>query len=162
MNQIIVREKYFQYWPQVAVLSLLSAIALFVIYQSVENILWNGYIRLASFSLFALSILSFFKVKDGQVEIKISKNNDYIRSVYEVRGNVIFEIQNQISDFYELKIDLMPDKSLYNQIVKSDKCVRFRREDENTWHYFNEIESRVIPLRKEDARRLYMFLKGVN
>lgn len=161
MKKLVIQEKYSKYWPSVAVLSFILAVILFVAYQMMDNdnVLWIGYVRLASFSFFALALLSFFKVKDGQVEITITFEDGFVESVYKVRGEVVFEAQHPVSDFYELKIDQMPDKSLYNNFVKSDKCVRFRRENETNWNYFNEIESRVIPLSKENASKLKSFLK---
>lgn len=159
MNKLVINEKYSEYWPLVAVLSLILAIILFIAYQMMDDVLWMGYVRLASFSLFALALLSYFKVRDGQVEITIKVEGDVVESIYKVRNEIIFHVKHQTSDFYKLKIDQMPDKSLYNDFVKSDKCVRFRRENENAWYYFNEIESRVIPLSKENASQLYGFLK---
>lgn len=159
MNKLVIKEKYSKYWPIVSVVSLILAVVLFLAYQLMDNVLWIGYVRLASFSFFALALLSYFKVKDGQVKITVWVDEGYIESVYKVRDEIIFKAKHPASDFYTLKVDQMPDKSLYNQFVKSDKCVRFRRENENAWYYFNEIESRVIPLSKENASKLHNFLK---
>jgi hypothetical protein len=159
MNKLVIQEKYSKYWPIVSVVSLILAVVLFLVYQLMDNVLWIGYVRLASFSFFALALLSYFKVKDGQVEITVWYDDGYVESIYKVRDEIIFQAKHPVSDFYKLKVDQMPDRSLYNQFVKSDKCVRFRRENENAWYYFNEIESRVIPLSKENASNLYNFLK---
>ena len=159
MKKLVIQEKYSQYWPFIAVLSLILAIVLFLTYQMMNNVLWIGYVRLASFSFFALSLLSFFKVRDGQVEITIVVEDGVAESIYKVRDKVIFHAEHPVSDFYKLKVDQMPNKSLYNDFVKSDKCVRFRRENENAWYYFNEIESRVIPLSEENASQRLNFLK---
>ncbi|MDZ7719184.1 MAG: hypothetical protein U5K72_10250 [Balneolaceae bacterium] len=159
MKKLVIKEKYSKYWPTISMVSLILAVVLFVIYQMIDNVLWVGYIRLASFSMFALALLSFFKVKDGQVEIIVKHEDEVVESIYKVRNEVIFQAKHPVSDFYKLKVDQMPDKSLYNNFVKSDKCVRFRRKNENAWYYFNEIESRVIPLNKENASKLYDFLK---
>lgn len=159
MKKLTIQEKYSKYWPSVTFISLILAIVLFISYQVMNDVLWIGYVRLASFSLFALALLSFFKVKDGQVEITVKVENGVVESIYKVRNEIIFHVENPLSDFYKLKIDQMPNKSLYNDFVRSDKCVRFRRENENAWYYFNEIESRVIPLSEENASQLYNFLK---
>ena len=158
MNKLVIEEKYSKYWPAIAVFSLILAILLFLIYHVIDNVLCVWYLRLASFSFFALALLSFFKVRDGQVEITVTQDEDLIKTVYSVRGRIIFNVEHPAADFYQLKIDQMPDKSIYNNFVKSDQCVRFRREDENAWYYFNEIESRVIPLSKENALKLCNFL----
>lgn len=159
MKKLVIKEKYSKYWPSIAVLSLILSVVLFLIYQMMDDVLWIGYIRLASFSFFALALLSFFKIRDGQVEITITVEDEVVESIYKVRNEIIFHVEHPVSDFYKLKIDQMPNKSLYNDFVKSDKCVRFRRKNENAWYYFNEIESRVIPLSEENASQLYNFLK---
>ncbi len=159
MKKLVIQEKYSKHWPTIAVGSLFMSVVLFITYQFMDDVLWIGYIRLASFSLFALALLSFFKVKDGQVEITVKLKDEIVESTYKVRNEVIFRSENPASDFYKLKVDEMPNKSLYNDFVKSDKCVRFRRENENAWFYFNEIESRVVPLSMDNATQLHNFLK---
>lgn len=159
MKKLVINEKYSKYWPSITVISLILAVILFIIYNLMDNVLWIGYLRLGSFAMFAMALLSFFKVRDGQVEITVKLDDDVIESTYKVRDEIVFTATHIPSDIYKLKIDKMPNKSLYNDFVKSDKCVRFRREDENAWYYFNEIESRVIPLTEKNATQLEAFLK---
>lgn len=162
MKELVIQEKYSKHWPTIAFVSLILSIVLFITYQMMTDVLLVGYIRLASFAMFALALLSFFKVRDGQVELTVKLDNDTVESIYKVRDDIIFKRKDPISDFYELKVDQMPDKSLYNEFIKSDRCVRFRRNNENAWYYFNEIESRVIPLSKKNASQLCEFLKQVS
>lgn len=159
MKKLIIQEKYSKYWPTIAAGSLILAAILFIAYHLMNDVLWIGYVRLASFVMFALALLSFFKVRDGQVEITVTLEDEVIKTIYKVRDEIIFQTEYPASDFYKLKVDEMPNKSLYNDFMKSDKCVRFRRENENAWYYFNEIESRVIPLSTENASALRDFLK---
>lgn len=159
MKKLVIQEKYSKHWPSIAVASLALAVLLFITYHFMEDVLWIGYIRLASFAMFALALLSFFKVKDGQVEITIKIEDNIVESTYKVRDEIVFHAKHLASDFYKLKVDEMPNKSLYNDFVTSDKCVRFRRESENAWYYFNEIESRVIPLSEQNASKLRNFLE---
>lgn len=158
-NTLVIREKYSKYWPQIAIINLLLALLLFVSYQFIDDVLLVGYLRLGAFIFFAAGLLSLFKVKDGQVEIIVELEDDSVESTYKVRGETIFATSHPTSDLHELKIDQLPDKSIYNNFVKNDKCVRFRRKDESNWFFFNEMESRVIPLNEENAKRLYSFLK---
>lgn len=159
MKDLVIQEKYSKHWPSIAVVSLTLSIVLFIVYQFMDDVLLVGYIRLVSFAMFALALLSFFKVRDGQVEITLKLEEDSIQSIYKVRDEIIFQRKDPVSEFYELKVDQMPDKSLYNDLVKSDKCVRFRRKNENAWYYFNEIESRVVPLSEQNATQLRHFLE---
>lgn len=158
-SSLVIHEKYSKYWPQIAIISLLLAVLLFISYQFIDDVLLVGYLRLGAFIFFAAGLLSLFKVNDGQVEIIVELEDNSVKSTYKVRGDTIFATSHPTSDLHELKIGQLPDKSIYNNFVKSDKCVRFRRKDEHSWFFFNEIESRVIPLNEENAKRLYNFLK---
>lgn len=158
-DQLVIREKYFKHWPTVSVVSLILSIVFFLVYHLIDDVLWIGYLRLAAFVCFAVALLSFFKVYDGRVEITVSIEDELVQSVYKVRDKIIFSTELPLSDIHKLKIDQLPNKSLYNDFTKSDKCVRFQRKDESAWFYFNEIESRVIPLSEENANRLLDFLE---
>lgn len=159
-EQLVIQEKYSKHWPTIAFGSLILSVALFFIYQLIDDVLLRGYLRLASFACFAVAVLSLFKVYDGRVEISVTVQDDFIESVYKVRDEIIFRSKHPRSDFNNVKVDQLPNKSLYNDFMKSDKCVRFRRRDESAWLYFNEIESRVIPLSEGNARQLCTFLEN--
>lgn len=158
-DQLVIREKYSKYWPGVTVVSFVLSILFYISYHLLEDVLWIGYLRLTAFIFFAIALLSFFKVYDGQVEISLEIEDEFVKSEYKVRNKIIFRSENPISDFKKVKIDQLPNKSLYNDFMKSDKCVRYQRKDESAWFYFNEIESRVIPLSEKNAKRLRTFLE---
>lgn len=158
-DQLVIKEKYSKYWPTVAVASLILSILFFVSYHLIEDVLWIGYLRLTFFAFFVVALLSFFKVYDGQVQIEVATDDDFVETIYKVRDDIIFESKYPRSNFYKVKTDQLPNKSIYNDFMKSDKCVRFQRKDESAWYYFNEIESRVIPLNEQHANELRDFLK---
>lgn len=158
-DQLVIREKYFKHWPVIAVGSLVLSIFFFLAYQLANDVLWIGYLRLAAFAFFASALLSLFKIYDGQVEITCTRLDRSIKSEYRVRDRTVYSHEHPLTDFHNLKIDVLPNKSLYNDFIKSDRCVRFQRENENAWYYFNEIESRVIPLSDENSRKLKKFLE---
>lgn len=158
-DKLVIREKYFKHWLAVAIGSLILSITFFSAYLLANDVLWIGYLRLAAFAFFASALLSLFKIYDGRVEIYLTLEDDYIVSKYKVRDKIIFSCDHHKSDFHNVKVDQLPNKSIYNDIMKSDRCVRFRRENESAWYYFNEIESRVIPLTKENAEKLRDFLE---
>lgn len=158
-EKLVIKEKYSKYWPTVAVLSLILSLVIFVSYHFIDNVLWIGYLRLAAFAFFAVALLSFFKVYDGQVELTVLADEEFFKSTYQVRNEIIFESEQPRSVFHQVKTDQLPNKSIYNDFMKNDRCVRFQKKDENAWYYFNEIESRVIPLSEENANTLRDFLK---
>ncbi len=157
--KLTVEEKYSQHWPFVCVLSLIVAGALFYNYQITENILLEGYLRLASFGFLALSILSYFKIRDGKVLIDLETDTEGVLKVmYSVRNNYIHSEEWTVKELNEIKVDEMPNRSLYNDLMKKDRCVRFKRKKEEDWIYFNKINGRVIPFTQENAEKIKTYL----
>ena len=160
MNQkLTVEEKYSQYWPSICIISIMVTVGLFYSYQFTANVLLEGYLRLASFGFLALSILSYFKIRDGKVLIDLESDSEGVLYVkYSVRNQYIHSEEWAVSEMFEVKTDVMPDRSLYNNLMKKDRCVRFRRKSEEDWLYFNKINGRVIPFTEENAQHIRDYL----
>ncbi|MCC5941668.1 MAG: hypothetical protein JJU37_09015 [Balneolaceae bacterium] len=160
--KLTVEEKYSQHWPLICVISIVVAAGLFYSYQITANVLLEGYLRLASFGFLALSILSYFKIRDGKVLIDLETDADGALNVkYSVRNNYIHSEDWSLSEIHEVKLDEMPNRSLYNDLMKKDRCVRFKRKNENDWIYFNKIDGRVIPFTQENAEKIKSYLEKV-
>lgn len=158
-QELTVHEKYSKNWPAISVVSIVLAVLFFVAYQATANVLLEGYLRLASFAFLALSILSFFKIRDGRVVIVMRADDKGVLDVeYRVRNRVIHHEEWSTSEIGKVKVDEMPDKSLYNNLMKHDRCVRFKRKKETDWIYFNKVNGRVIPFSAENANKICRFL----
>lgn len=162
-NQLVIKEKYSKYWPIVAALSAVLCILFFFGYQFAGDVLTEGYLRLTSFAFFAISLLSLFKIWDGQIVISVHPvKNDALEFIYTVRGQTIAEERLSFKELENLKIDQMPNKSIYNDFKKSDSCIRFRRENTSDWLYLNKVNGRVIPLSKQNAEEMHQFIKNAS
>lgn len=163
MNQkLTVLEKYSRYWPQIAILSVVFSLIFLISYVLVTDVLVEGYLRLVAFVFFALAVLSFFKVKEGQITICVEITDEKVVEIkYLLRDTLVKEEEWGLSEFHSLKVDEMPDKSLYNDIMKSDRCIKFRRKDEHDWSYLNKVNQKVVPLSEENALKVYHFLNKV-
>lgn len=159
-KKLIIKEKYSKFWPTITIISLFSAIITFYFYWSVSDLLLEGYLRLFSFIFFALGILSLFKLKDGQIEIITLISGDVIKLEYKTRSKIIHTEEWSVNEFETIRIDEMPNRSLYNDLIKGDRCLRFRRNKHSDWIYLNSIHGRVIPLSKNNAEELYRFLSN--
>ncbi len=160
-KQLKINEKYSRHWPLIALVSAIFSILFFISYHIVGNVLLEGYLRLTAFVLFALALLSLLKIRDGQVEINIvitEEDTALIR--YNVRDQVISEEEFGLQELENLKIDRMPDKSIYNNFMKSDRCIRFRRKDTSDWLYLNQVNGRVIPLSRDNADKILQFFNN--
>lgn len=159
MNRAIeIEEKYSKFWPLIAITSGLAAVILFIYYLSVEEVLLEGYLRLISFTLFALMILSLFKVKDGKVIIRIEISDRVVSLHYSVRDRMVYEEDFQINEIEELKVDEMPNMSLYNDFSKNDRTVRIKKRKTDGWLYLAQLYGRVIPMTKDNAERVANFI----
>lgn len=158
MNKLIIREKYSKFWPVITVISLFAAIILFYFYWIVSDILIEGYLRLAAFILFSIGVLSLYKLNEGQIEITAILDDDVIVFQYRSKNKLIHTEEWSVNEIASFKIDEMPNRSLYNDLIQGDRCIRFRRIDQSDWSYLNSINGRVIPLSQKNADDLVLFL----
>ncbi len=157
---LTVEEKYSRHWPAIAGISGIAAILLFSTYLFADNgVLIDGYIRLAAFACFALMVLSLFKVKDGKVFITIECDDEgVVLMEYAVRNRIVYEEEIPLHELDEISIDRTPNRSLYNDFAKNDRCVRFKKPKSEGWLYLNELYGRTIPLTQANAERIKAFL----
>lgn len=159
-NSITVHEKYFKHWPAIAAISGIFSLIFYAFYQFSSDVLLEGYLQLTAFIFFAISVLSLFKVRDGKVAISLTMNEDSMDILYSSKNIVIYEESINISDVDSLKEDQMPNKSIYNDFKKSDRCVRFKRKKTNNWEYLNEVYGRVIPLSSNNVSEVIQFIES--
>jgi len=163
-RSLTVKEKYSQYWPMITVLSAVMCVLFLISYIIVSDVLIEGYLRLAAFAFFALSLLSLFKVKDGQIEIEFTIDKDEepgtLSLNYYVRENEIHSETHELNDLTEFKITEVPNRSFYNDLIKGDKAVRFKKKNLDDWMYLNEIYGRVIPLSQDNAEKVTRFIES--
>lgn len=161
MNQLTVKEKYSKHWPVIAVASALLALLLWGAYMFSADVLVEGYLRFAAFCFFALSLLSFFKVKDGQIRIDLQFEDDETLLVnYQVRKKQIGSESFDMTKIEAVDINKMPNRSLYNDFATGDKTIRFKRVDSEGWLYLIEVNGRVIPLDNENAKKVFDFINS--
>lgn len=159
-GSLLIEEKYYSHWPLIAAVSLALSCIVFILYLFADQPILEGLLRLTAFILFAAGVLSLLKVNQGKISVLTSfSEEDEILVSYSQKNR---ETETEIvpaNSIAEIKIDEMPNRSLYNDIVKSDRSVRFRRIDNSDWEYLCKVDGRVIPFTEENAKRLYHFLK---
>jgi len=161
-RSLIVSEKYSRYWPAIAVGSALLSVAFLISYIVVSDVLIGSYLRLFAFAFFVVAFFSLFKLKDGQIKINFDMENgssDNLEVLYSVRDRNIHEELIDLSDITKLKVDQMPNRSLYNDFNKVDRAVRFQKKHMDGWLYLNEIHGRVIPLSLENAEKIVSWIE---
>lgn len=159
-NQLYIEEKFSKFWPSVAAVSFLIAIGLFLLYIRTDHVLYAGYYRFIAFAFFATGILSVFKLRDGKILLQLKVTDDQDLQIhYKTKKREIGEDQWDLKEIASVKIAEMPNKSLYNDIVRSDRCVLIRFKDRTDWIYLNNLNSRVIPLEKRDAESVRQFIQ---
>ncbi len=161
MKTLTVFEKYSRHWPMIAAGSTLLTLVFWGAYMIVSDVLLEGYLRLGAFCFFALALLSFFKVKDGRIQIDMQLRDDGgLEMNYLVRNKLIAEDAFDLNSFKTIEINEMPNKSLYNDFATADKAVRFKRKDNDSWIYLTEVHGRVVPLEIQNAKKVVDFLKS--
>lgn len=159
-NELRIEEKFSKFWPSITVFSFLLAVIFFLFYISTDNVLNEGYYRLIAFSFLAAGILSIFKLRDGKVVLHLERSDDgNLRIDYKAGKSIIAQDQWNLGKIASVKVVEMPNRSLYNDIVTSDRCVVIRLENNSDWLYLNNLNSRVIPLTERDAEKIKQFIQ---
>ena len=153
-----VQEKFSKTWPFIAVLSSVLAVVLFIYSRVNRDILISGYLELASFILFAAAVLSYFKLRDGRISVRLEKDGGELLLSYLLNGSVVTTETLSLDKKLEFKADRMPDTSLYSEINRKDRTIRFRETPSGSWRYLLQYNSRVIPVRPEDAEKTVRIL----
>lgn len=159
-KQLVIHEKYSRFWPAIAMISLLLSIILFIGYLYSNNVLLEGYLQLSAYGFFALGILSLFKVREGQIQMTFKRLDHTLIIVYRIRDEIIQEHEINMKDINDLSISPMPNKSLYNDLVRSDKCVTYKSKKVGGWVYLTEWNGKIIPLSPENARSVVSFIEA--
>ncbi len=161
MKTLTVKEKYSRHWPAIAIASAVLAALLWGAYMLTTNVLLESYLRFAAFCFFALSLLSFFKVKDGQIQIDMKVDDDGgLIMDYLVRNKQIGHDAFDLNKVESVEINKMPNRSLYNDFATGDRTIRFKRKDSDDWLYLTEVHGRVIPLDNKNAEKIYGFIRN--
>ena len=149
-----VNEKFSKYWPFIAVGCSVLAFLVFIYSRLNSDVLIAGYLELASFIMFAVAVLSFFKLRDGRTSIRIDKDGNQLVFSYLLNGSVVKTETLSIEKPVEFKTDRLPDTSLYSEINRTDRTVCFRETSSGSWRYLFQYNSRVIPISPEDAEKI--------
>lgn len=161
-ESIKVSEKYSEYWPAITIGSLILSLLFLIGYIYSNDTLVESYLRLAAFAFFVIGFLSYFKLRDGQITINYLVNDDdenEMKITYSLRNQNIHAETVDLKEIVDVKVDEMPNRSLYNDFYKVDKSVRLKKKNMNGWLYLNELHGRMIPLNKENAEKIVKFLK---
>ena len=148
-----VEEKFSRTWPFIAISSSVLAILLFIYSRIMSDILISGYLELASFILFAVAVLSYFKLRDGRISIRIDidREKNELTFSYLLNGSVVSSETLSINKPVEFQSGKLPDTSLYTEINRTDRTIRFREAPSGSWRYLFQYNSRVIPVSREVA-----------
>lgn len=164
VHLITVQEKFSRTWPFIAISSSVLAILLFIYSRINSDILISGYLELASFILFAVAVLSYFKLRDGRISIRIDidkEHNDLFFS-YLLNGSAVNSETLSIDKPVEFETGRMPDTSLYTEINRTDRTIRFRETPSGSWRYLFQYNSRVIPIGPEVAEKTAKILSDAS
>jgi hypothetical protein len=155
-----IEEKYSAQWPLITTVSFAVAAAIFGSLFFIENTLLAGYVRLGAFAFFALAVIGLFKLRDGKVSMVFTVDEDHFLTVdYKIKDELKHSESWDLKLIGSVKVVEMPNRSFYNDIVTSDRCVVFRNQDENDWTYLHKIYGRVIPLRKRSADKIRDYIE---
>jgi len=161
MSDLRIEEKYSAQWPLITVVSMILAVTIFSSLLFIDSTLLAGYVRLTAFAFFAIGVIGFFKLRDGKVTLHFSmEDENFLLLEYIVKSELKHSENWDLKHIATVKIEEMPNRSFYNDIVTTDRCIAIRYKDENDWTYLHKLYGRVIPLKNESAVKIKNFLEN--
>lgn len=161
-DHLQVSEKYSQYWPAITAGSLILSVLFLGGFIYADDTLLKSYLRLAAFVFFVIGFLSYFKLRDGQITINYEISDDSKHDMmvtYSVRDQNIHSESVDLAEIIDIKVDEMPNRTLYNDFYKIDKSVRLKKKNMSGWLYLNELHGRMIPLSRSNAEKVVEYIK---
>ena len=156
-NSITVQEKFSKYWKPLTTVSGILAITCFALYFKSGNILAGGYLQLSSFIFFIIFLIGSVKLYEGKTRIECFANDMNLDVKFFRKDRKVAEGEIDLSKIEKVEISELPNKTIYNDIVRSDKCIRLKNKS-GQWFYLNEISEQVVPLDIRNAKKMYDFL----
>lgn len=159
-HSLTVFEKYSQHWPLITVLCGVLSVILFGLFLLTDNVLVSGYLRLGAFASFAVCLLSYFKIREGQIKLELSIDDSKTLLIdYSIKDQIVFKESFALKEFEDLKKDIVPNKSFYNDLFSGDFRVMYKKSDYNSFLNLIEMRGRLIPLDDENASHIITFIK---
>ena len=159
-HSLTVFEKYSQHWPLVTILCGVLSVIFFGLFLLTDNALLGGYLRLAAFASFAVCLLSYFKIRDGQIKLNLSIDDSKKLLIdYYMKDQVVYKESFTLKEFEDLKMDTVPNKSFYNDLFSGDFRVIYKKSDYESFLNLIELRGRLIPLDEENASHIITFIK---
>ena len=152
-----IEEKYSRYWIQITVGLTIGTVIFFGGYNFIEDVLWEGILRLVAFCFLAAAVFSGLKVMEGKhsVQIKTEEQN-LILSYYRNESIIsrdVFELKNIGEIFLEPHSGFMGE-----HIFMNDFNIRFVPVDSDRPLNLIEVNGRPLALSSEDAEKLMKFV----
>lgn len=157
---LTIHEKFSRHWPTAAIISGLSTLVVGLLWLTTEEILLEGYLRLATFCLFALTLLIALKLRQGQasVDLQVDEPTAELRLTYRFQNEQLGQQTYDLNAFDKIEIVEMPNRSLYNDFSPSNRTIRIQEPDREEEFYLFNLNDRVIPFDRETAERVADYL----
>lgn len=155
---MIIEEKYSHHWITVTGLLIAAAAGLFIGYSLIENILWKGILRLASFACLAGAVFSGLKVMQGKHEVELLTEDDDLVIVYRRDGRTISRDLFELEKIGTVSIERHSDY-LGKYLFSEDLNIRFVPADSDRPLNLIEVHGRALALSNADADRIIRFIQ---
>lgn len=157
-SRLVLEEKYSVWWVQITTGLALSAVVLFLVYTNIDDVLWKGIFRLASFSFLAATVFSGLKVMEGKHSILMEIKDGHLIIYYRKRGQQIGEDIFELDKIKSLYVDTPPSYFFTSYIFLNDRHVVMEQKDSDRPLSLIEIDGRTLALSRETAEEGVRFI----
>lgn len=156
-NSLIIEEKFSHIWKPLTILSGIITITGFTGYLYTDHILTGGYLQLISFICLVIFLIGSVKLYEGKTKIVINVQDMNLDVKFFRKNQNIAEGEIDLLKIDKVEISELPNKTIYNDIVRSDKCIRLKNNS-GQWIYLNEFSGKMVPLDIDSSKKIYDFL----
>lgn len=157
-TRLVLEEKYSTWWVQITAGLSLTALLLFVLFSNMEDVLWKGIVRLASFGFLAAAVFSGLKVMEGKHTIILEIKDGHLTVTYRKRDRQVGEDIFDLDNITALYIDHLPSYLFSNDFIFNDLQVVMQLADSDRPLTLVERDGRALPLSRDTAGEAVKFI----
>ena len=159
VTKIEIEEKFSNLWSHITVFTVLLTAVLFIVYRTIEDILWRGIFRLSALISFAAAVLSGLKVMEGKHSMTLEIQDGYLVVIYFRKAQQVQEDLFELGDIESVTSGHLPSDLFTNYLLSNDQTVLLHLRDSDRELNLFELGGRILSVNRETAERVVSFLE---
>lgn len=160
---LIAEEKYSRHWKKISLAGLILSLTLVLFWLHADSdpdkVVLAGVLRLGAFLCFALFLLSWFKVRQGQIRVELHSEGHHLRIRYRLRDRIVSEERLDLRRIKDIEISGMPDRTVADEFKRASFTLRYRLKDSPDPIWLFDVGDRILPFDRATSAEILEFLR---